>query len=122
MHVPSAQTLDIFDHQFEAAKIHRCDRVEGNVQKYEGPLEEGVDGVCCTFKSALGSSIDRDVVTTSISPPGTLCTLCCIKKYTSGTKVPKNAPAKYFLYITALGFDCGLNIKHPTVHGNVAMR
>ena len=44
--VPLAESLDIFDLNLEAAKIVRGDCVEGDIEEYERPLEEGVDGVC----------------------------------------------------------------------------
>jgi hypothetical protein len=47
--------------------------------------------------------------------------LCWIKKYTNGTIAAKKAPAKYFLYFTAVGF-LGLKAKTPAVQGMVATR
>ena len=54
-------------------------------------------------------------------PPATLCTLCWMKKYINGTRVPKKADAKIFLYLRAFGFG-GLKARQPRVHGNVATR
>lgn len=51
-------------------------------------------------------------------PPATRCTLCWIKKYTSGIKVPKKAPPKYFLYLIAFAFG-GLSAMQPVVQGMV---
>jgi len=54
-------------------------------------------------------------------PPGTLWTLCWMKKYTKGTKVPKKAPARYLRYFTARKLF-GLSARHPRVHGSVATK
>jgi len=54
-------------------------------------------------------------------PPGTLCILCCRKKYKEGTRVAKKAPASSLRYRTALGFG-GLNARHPKVQGMVATK
>lgn len=55
-HVPSAQTLDVFDHQLETAEIQGCHGVKGNVKEDESPLEEGIDGVCwkCRQSGSIG--------------------------------------------------------------------
>ena len=44
--VPRGQALDIPDLHLQARKVERGHGVEGDVEEDEGPLEEGVDGVC----------------------------------------------------------------------------
>lgn len=44
-----------------------------------------------------------------------------MKKYTRGTRVPKKAPAKYFLYFMAVAFG-GLRARQPRVQGTVATK
>ena len=51
LHVPSAQTLDIFDDDLETRKVHGGDSVECDVEEDEGPFEEGVDSVCLEYIS-----------------------------------------------------------------------
>lgn len=64
--VPSAQTLDVFDHNLEAAEVQGGDGIESNVKEDEGPFEEGVYGVGCRSISA-GFSTDHLLC----APPGT---------------------------------------------------
>lgn len=45
VNVPSARSLDIFYDQLKACKVQSGNGVKGDIEKYEGPFEEGVDGV-----------------------------------------------------------------------------
>jgi hypothetical protein len=47
MHVPSARTLGVLDDNFKGCEVDGGNGVEGDVEKDEGPFEEGVDGVRC---------------------------------------------------------------------------
>ena len=73
LNVPSTQTLDVLDNDFEGAEVERSDRIESDIQEDEGPFEEGVSGVCWLKISFRCPA--RDPVKL-FSPPGTLCTLC----------------------------------------------
>lgn len=45
MDIPSAETLHVFDHNFEASKINCCDCIESHIEQDESPFEECVDRV-----------------------------------------------------------------------------
>jgi hypothetical protein len=45
-YIPSANTLDIPHHKFKAFEVECCDSIEADIEKNQGPLKEGVFGVC----------------------------------------------------------------------------
>ncbi|KAH9822846.1 hypothetical protein Tdes44962_MAKER04679 [Teratosphaeria destructans] len=58
-HIPPAQALDILDDQFERAEVESGDGVEGDVEKDQRPLEEGIDCVGCGCMST-GSCMQQE--------------------------------------------------------------
>lgn len=45
-YIPSADSLDIPHHQLKAFEVEHRNRVKTNVEQNQGPLKEGVSGVC----------------------------------------------------------------------------
>lgn len=45
MHIPSAQALDIANHNFEARKVVHSDRIKRDVKENQRPFEEGINSV-----------------------------------------------------------------------------
>jgi hypothetical protein len=45
LHVPSAETLDIFDDYLESVEVESCHGVKCNIEEDQSPFEEGIDRV-----------------------------------------------------------------------------
>lgn len=74
INIPSADTSDVLDDNLEAREVIHSDCVECNIKKNKGPLEERVDRIGWLVSVCLTDGTGFN------SPPGTLCTLCWMKK------------------------------------------
>jgi len=45
MNIPSAEALDVSNHNLEAGEVVYGDCIKSNVEEDQGPLEKGIDGV-----------------------------------------------------------------------------
>ena len=116
MHVPLAKSADVSDDNLKGGKVKDGDGVKGDIKQDQSPLEEGIRSIRYTkLATQLSHCTFCDL------PPATRWTLCWMKKYTKGTRVPKKEPAIYLRYLIAVGFS-GLNAMQPRVQGKVATR
>jgi hypothetical protein len=113
--VQARNTSNILNNNLQVLEFDHRDGIEAYIEQNQCPFEESIDGVGykCVSKDKTGQ---RDDV-----PPATRCTLCWIKKYINGTRVPKKLPARTFRYLRAVGF-LGLRATQPRVQGSVATR
>ena len=45
LHVPLAGSLDVLYRNFERVEIERGDGIEADIEDYQSPFKEGIDGV-----------------------------------------------------------------------------
>ena len=57
MHVPLARALHVPDNQLKGLEIEGRDRIEGDVEENEGPLEEGIG--CVSWLLSVDATNDK---------------------------------------------------------------
>jgi hypothetical protein len=49
MDVPLTRSFYILDNQFKGIKVKRSNSIECHIKQNQGPLEEGISGICLKY-------------------------------------------------------------------------